>query len=271
MVMRRFEEVEIKSRIGGYLCHISIESPTTEEQIKDFIKDFKKAVSFIQASPIRFFEEVLKEDGSLLIALGKREDLTRNWSLRDKPYAKASYAEAIEPSGLVFYYTDMVERNTYITLIHEFAHKYHSTRIKDGGYNNEFFKKLYNSAKRGTQKCYTSLLPKIGDSLSDLREDWYSVSDKKSSEDEYILTSITQSEYVYETKDGKTLSFRKEDVLQRITCPSSYSAENHKEFFAEMMTLITLGLVKPNQQVLANKFMEGIAEYAGEKIGNQFL
>lgn len=38
-----------------------------------------------------------------------------------------------------------------------------------------------------------------------------------------------------------------------------------------LTTHITLGLVKPNQQVLANKFMEGIAEYAGEKIGNQFL
>jgi len=267
----RHEKIEIESKIGGFDSYISIESPVTEEQIKLFITHFKKAVAHIQASPIRFFEEVLKDSIYPIITLGSFEDIMRNWRGKERD-AVASYASWANDEGMVFYYTDGLARaNIYISLIHEFAHKYHYIRIMDGGYNNEFFKKLYRSATRGTQKCYTNLLPKIGDSLSDLREDWWNISSKVSSDDDYILTSITQYEYIYETKDGKTIPILKESVLERITCPSRYGATDHKEFFAEMITLITLGLVKPNQQVIANKFMEGLAEYAGEKIGSQFL
>ena len=48
----------------------------------------------------------------------------------------------------------------------------------------------------------------------------------------------------------------KGNVFENIPCPSEYGAKNHMEFFAEMFTLIILGLVKPSQQAIANEFMQ---------------
>jgi len=42
--------------------------------------------------------------------------------------------------------------------------------------------------------------------------------------------------------------------------PTRYSAENEKEFFAVTVTLITLGLVKPSMQSLANDFIRMLEE-----------
>ena len=142
--------------------------------------------------------------------------------------------------------------SAYITLIHELGHRYHY-RMMPRGYFNPYIMDLYEEAKRPKEQCYLDQLPKIGDSLSNLREDWWSV---KKASDDYLLTSIFRNTYTYTNSKGDVKEIQKKDILKRITCPSQYGSKDHTEFFAEMFTLITLGLVKPSQKPVADKFME---------------
>jgi hypothetical protein len=144
------------------------------------------------------------------------------------------------------------EQPAYQNLIHEFGHRYHNTLMVDG-YDNKSILDLYKKAIQPQEQCYLDHLPKLGDSLSDLREDWWNV--RMGSKD-YILVKIENDYYTYLSDDGDVIIAEKKNILKRITCPSRYGASDEKEFFAEMVTLITLGLVKPNQQVVANKFLQ---------------
>jgi hypothetical protein len=75
----------------------------------------------------------------------------------------------------------------------------------------------------------------------------------------YTLTSITNDIYTY-TFGRESKTFTKAQILNLMNCPSTYGAKNHLEFFAEMVTLVTLGLVKPSQKVVVDKFLKIIKE-----------
>jgi hypothetical protein len=144
------------------------------------------------------------------------------------------------------------DRPPYQSLIHEFGHRYHYTQMING-YKNQSIIDLYTKAMVSQEQCYIDQLPKIGDPLSNLREDWWNV---KMGSENYVLSKIENDIYTYISDQGNVLEFNRASILKRITCPSKYGAKNVEEFFAEMVTLIILGLVKPSQKILADKFMQ---------------
>ena len=218
---------------------------TLESELLKFKQQFLLCVHYIRRSKVPYFSAVLESHS--FVGFGSEEDL---------PVQKGLNTIALynKNKKAIYYFKDRhfkKDREPYQTLIHEFGHKFHDTMIKDG-YDNKKIIRLYEQAMQPTV-CEITNLPKIGDPLSDLREDWWSVIRKASKE--YYLEKIIGDSYVYISGKQKKV-FSKEQILKLIHCPSKYSAENVLEFFAEMITLITLDLVKPSQRILANKFLE---------------
>jgi hypothetical protein len=220
---------------------------TNEKEILEFKKQILLALSFIKKSPVPFFPKVLQLGG--LICVGNGDDLPKQ--------SKSENSIAFYSSGddTIYYKKEKAKRAPYISLIHEYGHKFHTKLIKDG-YGNEKIKSLYEQAIQ-PNVCQLSKMPKIGDPLSDLREDWWTV--RMSASDDFILNKIDGDNYIYTKGRLKTI-LKKQDILKLIKCPSQYGAKNTMEFVAEMITLITLDLVKPSQQLIADKFMEIIEQ-----------
>mgnify|MGYP000642436445 CR=1 FL=1 len=230
---------------------IKIISPVSMEDLLDFKKNILKAIGAIKASPIPNFDKALK--GNLI--LGTEADIKKQISFTISPPMPVGLYHT--GTNHILYFIDIESikryRDIYITLIHEFAHRYHHKHIK-GGMKNPKIITLYEQAVKNEEQCFLDQLPKIGDPLSNLRENWKSV--KMSTDDEWILSKITDYSYIYKNSKGRLQAFDKKDILLRITCPSVYATADKAEFFAEMVTLITLGLVKPSQKLIADKFME---------------
>ncbi len=228
---------------------IKIISPVSMEDLLDFKKNILRSIGAIKASPIPNFDKALK--GNLI--LGTEADIKEQTGVTTPYKVSALYDEKTND---IIYFIDIApfqpERDIYTTFIHEFAHRFHYNHIK-GGFKNPKIRTLYVQAFRSEEQCYLDQLPKIGDPLSNLRENWYTV--RRSSE-EWILSKIKDNSYAYKNSKGELKYLDKKDILRRITCPSQYGAKNEGEFFAEMVTLITLGLVKPSQKLIADKFME---------------
>jgi hypothetical protein len=144
----------------------------------------------------------------------------------------------------------------FVSIVHEFGHRLHNF-MRDN-YDNQSIIQLYKKATRATDLCFKQHLPKVGDPFSNLREDWRTV--RKNPADDYFLTAIQGTTYVYTNSKGKKLLVDKKVILMRITCPSEYGASNQYEFFAEMFTLIVLEVVKLNQQVVVNEFLDIVAK-----------
>lgn len=214
-----------------------------EKEILDFKKQISLALSHIKKSPVPFFSKVLELGG--LICVGEGVELPRQ-SQSEKSIAFYSHFD-----DTIYYRKEKaVLKPAYITIIHEHGHKFHYNLIKNGNRNE----KIINLYKQAIQpkECQLSKMPKIGDPLSDLREDWWTV--KMASKD-FILNKIDGDDYIYTQGKLKKI-IKKQEILKLIHCPSQYGAKNVEEFFAEMCTLITLGLVKPSQKLITDKFME---------------
>ena len=223
-------------------------SPVTKSVVLEYRGAIYKTINYIKNSP---FKKVLTNSEILIgtkpalskagLSYSGRRVIALYWS-----QDKITYF--INKEGK----SDTEDKDPFITLIHEFGHRYHSRFIK-GGYYNFDFKDLYQEAIKSKEQCYIDQLPKIGDPLSNLRENWWTV---RMSSDDYVLTNIFKNRYTYTNSTGDIKEFEKKDILKLITCPSQYGAKNVEEFFAEMFTLIILGKVKPNQKIIADKFMQ---------------
>jgi hypothetical protein len=156
---------------------------------------------------------------------------------------------------------DYITRNPneqlFASIVHEFGHRLHFIFMKDR-YRNRSIIQLYNQAMQATDRCFLEHLPKIGDPFSNLREEWHTV--RKNPTDDYFLTDIQGTVYVYTNSKDEKMLVDKKVILMRITCPSEYGAKNEREFFAEMFSLIVLEMVKPSQQVVVNKFLDIVAK-----------
>jgi len=223
-------------------------SNMTKENVLAYRVALFKAINLLNASP---FKNVLK--GATFL-IGTRNALAKN-GFKASGTAIASYWGNRD---VVTYYTDRYgtstkeDKETFATLIHELGHRYHR-RFMLGGYGNNSIISLFKEAKKGKDQCYLDHLPKLGDPLNDLRNDWWTV---RLGSDDYVLTEINRDSYVYTNSKGQTTEVEKKSILKRITCPSQYGAKNEMEFFAEMVTLIVLDKVKPNQRVVVNKFLQ---------------
>lgn len=235
--------LEVKTTQG---IRLNFVLPITQDQIQDFKKNLDLASEWISKSPVnkasknRFLDTLSFSD----IYIGTHKDLGGH----------SDNIATYDPfGGRIDYYLDsQSDKPPYITLIHELAHKFHDEGF---GYRNTetAFYELYYWANYGEQlECKHFMLPKIGDPLSNLREDWWTV--RLSSKD-YILTKIENDIFTYGNSEGKTIELTKKDISKRIRCPSNYGSYDAEEYFAEMVTLITLGKVKPSQKELAKKFL----------------
>jgi hypothetical protein len=148
---------------------------------------------------------------------------------------------------VMYCYTDTLGGVFVSDTLHELGHKYHNSIVKKGFYNE-------NIIQFYLQTISTCELPKIGDPLSDLREDWWNV--KMSSENDYYLTKIERDTYIYMNDMGNTKTFPKSKILDLIGCPSEYGKTTVLEWFAELCNLINLNKVKPSQKLIAEKFIQ---------------
>ena len=197
----------------------------------------------------------LKFIGGTNIALRKNQKkITKGFSVEKKRPFLAIYDASKDHIEYAIYEegTKLFREDNFVSLIHEFGHRYHTQLIRHGASNQEFHI-LYDRAIQGSDQDYLRQLPKIGDPFSDLRREWWGVRTNPASD--YILTEIQGDVYCYTDSRGDTLLIDKKVLLQRITTPSTYGAKDYLEFFAEMFGLIVLGLVKPNQQTVANEFI----------------
>jgi len=232
-------------------------SNITEDQLQNFKRDYHKATTKILSSKIEGFEKTLNG----LITIGYREDFKGLHKSEETPDALYT-----SPFRGVFYFLNPNSSriSTYITLIHEYAHKFHDLYMING-FENEDIKKLYKEAKSGV--CN---LPKIGDPLSNLNLDplklSYDPKDtttypwnwtvRKANDKDYYLTKIENGLFIYTNMLNQEIRLDPKTISHMSNCPSQYSTKNKEEFFSEMCTLITLNLVKPSQKPMVDKFME---------------
>lgn len=224
---------------------INIKSFMTEKDVEYFRTQLNTAIKYINQSPIHSFKKVLS---SVFILVGTNNNIGKFGQTENQIASYHSSTKKIH-----YFFDKKDEKQPFITLIHELAHQYHHTIVKNG-FNNQEIINLFKKATTSKKQCELFNLPQIGDPLSDLRENWWSV--RMSSRNDFVLTKIIKGVYIYEDGTGKDVIYTLEEIIRMLACPSEYGSENEMEFFAEMTTLITLGLVKPNQQVIANKFMQ---------------
>ncbi len=211
-----------------------------EDDVILFKKDMTELTQKIKASKVPNFSKALT--GEIFIGSPKFFKDTFNQDINER--SGASY----DTVGDVIWYYIPKRGVTVTNLIHEFGHKLHYKFIKDGASNIDIYD-LFTYAK--SDQCP---FPKIGDPISDLREDWWIV---KMASQEFYLNKIDQEKnYIYKNDDGDKKVFSYKKMIELLNCPSQYGATNLSEWFAEMCTLITLNKVKPSQQHIANMFIE---------------
>jgi len=231
-----------------------VKTPTKEEVVK-FKNDLFKAIMKINNSKIPSFSKALK---NLDIVFGKIAEAELDFP-REEKSNKNVVGTYFSYRDEILYYTGKFEKekNPYITIIHEIAHRFHHNNIKNGFDNKEILA-LYKKATSQVM-CRLSQFPKIGDPLSDLNIDETNMWDHrvlKKAGLEFYLEEITENGiFIYRDSLGKEMKFTKAHLMKMLRCPSEYGATNEKEFFAEMCTLITLDIVKPNQEMIAKIFI----------------
>jgi hypothetical protein len=229
-------------RLPIHLTFINITKP----DILNFKENLKKVVSLIQNSSVPNFSKALKDN----IYIGTKSDLGSSFSTNISETTLAYYDLDIDD---LFYVTDS-DVSIY-NIIHEFAHKFQNTMIKGGMTNRAIFDFFIHKVSRPNLSCK---FPKIGDPLSDLREDWWTV---RFGSDEFYLKSIgSDNSYTYVSDNGEKKVIPQKKMLELLNCASGYGSVNHLEWFAEMCTLITLNKVKPNQKWVAEELIRIIAE-----------
>lgn len=239
----------IESQAGMWIQRVTIKHPylplhltfltINKNDLLEFKENLKLVTSLIKKSKIPNFGKVLKDN----IYIANKENLKKFFLLEDLDNTSALYSKNLDD---IFYVMPSKSSSIY-DLVHEFGHKYHNTMIKDGMENetiSSFYEKLHSS---------TCELPKIGDPLSNLREDWWNV---KMATDEFYLSNIDGKNYIYKNEQGveKVLSYEK--IKELIICPSQYGSKSLEEWFAEMCALITLNKVKASMQKLADDFIQ---------------
>ena len=217
----------------------------SKKDVLAFRKDLKETIQLIKSSRLPNFNAVLNGN----IYIGSQEDLILNFG--GGVYVNENTSAYYTEKAGIFYI--LPTRGSLVsTLIHEFSHKYHYTLIKEG-YGNDKVKRFAQFAK--FREC---TFPKIGDPLSNLREDWWLV---KMASDEYYLKKIDRKKnYIYKNIAGDEKIISSDKMSQLINCPSEYSMKNHREFVAELCTLITLNKVTPAMQSLADDFITLLEE-----------
>ncbi len=156
----------------------------------------------------------------------------------------------------IYFFTDSIftVEMPGVTLIHELSHMFQLLYMTPKG--NEEIDDLYEQAI-SQEPCKLTLLPKIGDPLSNIMEDGKWAWDVKyaSDSEEYYLTRIENKMYFYTNKKGDQKFFPESFILRMVRCPSKYGATGYPDFFAEMCTAITINRMKPHLRLMVGAFL----------------
>jgi hypothetical protein len=231
--MTRPTEIKMDATINLHGITITFLSPMTKSNLIALKTQLFLAIKKIERSP---FKKVLKNS---FVMVGNPLVLS------DEGFSPSEQFAYYPTKDVLIYGND---ESAYQSIIHEYGHRFHNKMIVNG-FKNKALINLYKKAV-SSQYCFKDQMPQIGDLLSDLKPDRLN----------YVLTNIIGDTYIYINQHGKILELNRAYILETISCPSQYGAKNHMEFFAEMVTLITLDLVKPSQQVIADKFMQIVNE-----------
>lgn len=221
----------------------------TDAEKEKYARSIKKAISLVKASPIPNFKKTL----NYLIQVGKSDVLLRYVGMND---FDALYDGE---TNNIYVNTDAPDTFRVMSVVHEFAHKFHYKHIKDSVHNENFVGFFYYATMPKTQ-CILANLPKLGSPLSNILNRGTFSWVLKTAYEDYYLKSIKGNEYFYYNKKGEMKKFTKQELIKYMQCPTGYSATNEFEWFAEMCTLITLNQVKPSQKLTVSRFIEMVRE-----------
>ena len=278
-----------------------------------------KAIQKIEKS---IFKNVLPKSK---IAIGTRQGIRKQY--QTGPLKKNALAFYISTFKKIFIMTDIETKGKDVlwsSIIHEYGHHLHELLggkadeelylLYDMVRDTERFKDRWQLDNHGIRKQddldpvwdYEKRqipippskpnkiwnLPEIGDPLSDLRLNNWSVLSpeliEKSTYDssEYILTNIEpeREEYARQKKDyggggryrwvvtpglytytnietGETIELSSKYVKERVALPSEYGSKSMGEFVAEMFALVVTGTAKKNQKWVVAEFIKIVKKY----------
>ncbi len=217
----------------------------TKEEKTKISHNCKIGLQAIKKSPLQYFESALSE-GSVII--GKPEKLKSLLA----PTLNGMYSG---PNDVVI--LKYLGKDLSTSIVHEFAHRFHHKYIP-GGYNNSEIIELFKKATMSKKECMLVRMPSLGSPLSNLIKGdkwWWTV--KRASKEFYLKKIINDGGlYIYEDADAYERMFTREEIIKMLECPSEYGSSDPYEFFSEMCTLITMGLVTPDQKKIAYHFTQ---------------
>ena len=237
-------------KLGGFTVHLA--SDITPEDLQTFSYSFEKIILAIQHSPVKNFKKVLKGH----VYVGTKDDLCKWQGCKVPPFSNGMYSQKFK---VVDYFTDGLRTSeTWVVLIHEFAHKFHVEEVPNG-LRNQGILDLYEELKEGLL-CYDKAeLPKLGDPLSKYTKP-QTYRGLVGTGKELYLTEIDGvpgegAEYHF-SNDLVGVIKEEKSLIQSLHCPSMYAYHNHAEWFAEMVTMITLEELPPKDYTQASKLLK---------------
>jgi hypothetical protein len=222
-------------------------------QVLKFKSALNKAVAKIESSPIPQFKKIL----DMTIDVITSKDYKKKFGKSPPAKAAAFYTTHYDTIKILL---DVQNDPNYIgaSIIHELAHRFHYLHIRNGANNKE----IIDLFKIATNKryCQYAKVPQVGDPITDLNINELSKkwtwTNKMASLSDYFLKEKNNWVYLYENSAGDKIEITNSEMPHILKCPSQYGSQDAIEFFAEMMTLITINKVKPSQRMVADKFLE---------------
>ena len=251
---------KLKIKVGNFtITFLEKIRKSDLKHIVNFKKNLFKAIIKINNSKVPNFSSILS--GSIV---------TGEYHVLKKLYPATDDAIAKWTGNQIISYYGSKESNSYLTFIHELGHKYHDSLSMK---TREEIENLYKKAT-DPRLCKMVKKPQIGEPLSNLtlnldRWDWlagdsefgenymFGFGGRNEPSTKFVFNGMRGKDFLYVNKENgkeKTISPKEFSIMSK--CPSEYGATNHMEFVAEMCTLITMDIVKPQQKEIANKFIE---------------
>lgn len=223
-------------------------------EVLKFKSALNKAVAKIESSPVPQFKKILEMTMDVITT----KDYKKKFGKSAPAKANAFY---VVNSDKIFILLDAQSDLNYIgsTIIHELAHRFHYLHIKNGDTNKEIIDLFKIATNR--RYCQYTKVPQVGDPLTDLNineltKRWQWTNKMATNFNDYVLKEKTNWVYRYENNAGDYIEITNSEMPHIIKCPSEYGAKDAVEFFAELLTLITINKVKPSQRMIADKFLE---------------
>ena len=234
---------------GGF--NIVYVNKLTKPVLDKFQEVLKQTITYIRNSPVKDFKKALYGD----LYVGTPKDIFELYGIQTSERgAAASYNTT--KKNIAFYTKSLNNPDTVSTVIHEFGHKF----------DYEVHKKHRELLELWESHRCEYIEPQIGFVLpKDTYIPAWTMSSSFSTllDQDYVLENVEKVQrkkvfWFIGVTDGHLIGLTEEKLksLQSAKyCSSGYGSTNYDEWFAEMITAITLGLVRPSYKEIADKFL----------------